>query len=103
MSEINKWKTRRQRLLSILEDTVEINDLKALMTQMEYPNKKSLINDIAHIAKTIISEGRQIFVLPASCSACGYIFRQKGFELKIPSKCPKCKEQRIDWPSLKIK
>ncbi|MBY9005317.1 MAG: hypothetical protein KGD63_01005 [Candidatus Lokiarchaeota archaeon] len=102
MNEFNKWKTRRERLLEILEIDGKIDDLKIIMREMEYPSKKSLILDIAHIAKSLVYKGKKIFVVPSSCGLCEYIFKQKGFKLKIPSKCPKCKGERILWPSIKI-
>ncbi|MBN1215255.1 MAG: transcriptional regulator [Candidatus Lokiarchaeota archaeon] len=98
----SRWKTRREKLLELLEDIKEINDLKALVKELDYPNKSILIKDIAHIAKTLINQGKKIYVAPSSCGLCGYIFTQKGFELKIPSKCPKCKSEKIIWPSIKI-
>jgi hypothetical protein len=88
--------------MEILENMREINDLKAILRELEYPGKKRLINDIKHIAKTFKHKGLQILVRPASCKACGYQFDQKGLTLKIPSKCPECKEERIKWPSIKI-
>ncbi|MBY8981765.1 MAG: transcriptional regulator [Candidatus Lokiarchaeota archaeon] len=102
MNDFENWKTRREKLLERLENMKEIQDLRSIMREMEYPNKKVLISDIAHVAKSLGKEGKQILVLPSSCGLCGYIFNQKGFELKIPSKCPKCKGERINWPSLKI-
>lgn len=80
----------------------DIHDLKSLLRELEYSGKKRLITDIKHIAKTLRNEGLQILVHPASCRACGYIFNQKAYRLKIPSKCPKCKEERIKWESIKV-
>jgi len=83
----------------IMEDI----DLRSVMRELEYSSKKILINDIISIAKTLKNKGLQLTISPPSCKACGYVFRHKKTVLKIPSKCPKCREQRIEWPSIKVK
>ncbi|MBD3195978.1 MAG: transcriptional regulator [Candidatus Lokiarchaeota archaeon] len=103
MKTPNKWKTRRQKLLEILEFEEEIFDLHSLMRELEYNSKKAFIKDIEHIALSLRNEEKQILVKPSECRACGFVFPQKGYSLNIPSKCPECKEERIKWPSLKLK
>ena len=70
---------------------------------MEYPSKRVLINDIISISKTLKNEGKYLIINPPSCAACGYTFLLKGTTLKIPSKCPKCREERIYWPTIRMK
>ncbi|MFX0070268.1 MAG: transcriptional regulator [Candidatus Hermodarchaeota archaeon] len=96
------WETRRQKIITFIKEMGNPIDLKRILKEFEYRNKKTLINDVLSIAKTIRNEGKKLVVYPASCVACGYVFRQKKSDLKIPSKCPKCREQRIDWPSIQI-
>lgn len=96
------WKTRRQKLISTLKNVNSSIDLRSLMKEFEYPNKKSLIRDIMSIIKTLKNEQLQVMISAPYCNACGYTFRIKKELLKIPSKCPKCKEQRIEWPTIKL-
>ncbi|MFX1256784.1 MAG: hypothetical protein ACFFAN_02915 [Promethearchaeota archaeon] len=103
MDDSNTWETRRQKLIKMLTIQKETIDLRTLFRELEYPNKKVLINDIMSIARTLKSKGLSLFIYPSSCIACGYRFQQKLNLLKIPSKCPKCRQQRINWPSIKVK
>ena len=102
MEESNTWDTRRQKLIKLLTVQKAIIDLRSIMREMEYPNKKALVNDVQSIAKTLKNEGQTLVVKPPSCMACGYTFHVKKEMFKIPSKCPKCREQRINWPSIKV-
>ena len=95
MEDSNIWLTRRQKLINLLKEYSFSIDLRSLMREMEYSSKRILINDIMSITKTLKNEGLQLVVSPPSCNACGYIFQHKKTLLKIPSKCPKCREQRI--------
>ncbi|MHA1251296.1 MAG: hypothetical protein ACTSRP_15005 [Candidatus Helarchaeota archaeon] len=61
MTSKDVWKTRRQKIIDLLKQEREINNLHDLYKEMK-----------------------------------------DGF-MKIPSKCPKCKKEKILWPSLKIK
>ena len=97
------WETRREKLIKMLTVDNEILDLHSILKELEYPNKKVLINDIKSISKSLKSKGLILKFSPPSCIACGYVFRLKRNEYKIPSKCPKCKKERIDWPFIKIK
>lgn len=103
MEDSNTWKTSRQLLMDTLIKFKEIHDLKSLMTELEYPDKKNLIQDIESIARTLKNEGYILEVYPPTCQSCGFEFKQKKHKLKIPSKCPKCKAQRINWPRIRLR
>ena len=72
------------------------------MGELEYESKYSLIEDIQSIAKSVRNEGKVLLVEPPRCYACGYEFEIHEGKMKIPSKCPECKEQRISWPRIKL-
>jgi len=78
-------------------------DLRRIIKELECSSKKVLIEDIKSVAKTLKNEGTQLKINPSSCASCGFIFKQKIDSLKIPSKCPKCKHERINCPSIEIK
>ncbi len=103
MDDSNSWETRRQRLIRRLTIQKETIDLRTILRELEYSSKRALINDITSVVKTLKNKGIILVLDPPSCMACGYKFRQKLAKLKIPSKCPKCRQQRIDWPSIKVK
>ena len=103
MKDLDTWETRRQNLISFLEIQNLTLDLREIMREMEYSNKKELINDIMSISKTLRNKGKYLIIEPPSCIGCAFVFQIKGTNLKIPSKCPKCKQQRISWPSIKVK
>jgi len=46
MKDLDTWETRRQNLISFLEIQNLTLDLREIMREMEYSNKKELINDI---------------------------------------------------------
>ncbi len=101
-TDIDTWETRRQRLIKLLVDENLKLDLRSILKELEYSSKKSLINDVQSITKTLKNEGKTVIVSPPSRIACGFKFQIKRGQLKIPSKCPKCRQQRIDWPSIKV-
>ena len=103
MKESDTWETRRQKLINFLVNQKATLDLRQIMRELEYSNKRALLNDIMSISKTLRNKGKDLIIDPPSCIACGFIFQVKAINLKIPSKCPKCKQQRISWPSIKVK
>ena len=100
--ETSTWETRRQKLIKMLKDEKFTIDLRMILRELEYPNKHALINDVSSIIKTLNRQNIKVKIVPPSCIACGFEFKLKKDMIKIPSKCPKCREQRIDWPMLSI-
>ncbi|HMF32921.1 MAG TPA: transcriptional regulator [Candidatus Lokiarchaeia archaeon] len=98
----NVSETRRQRLLRMLESTTGPLDLRFLLKELEYENKKYLISDVERIAAALRRENRVLLVQPPTCIACGFIFPVAGKKFRIPTKCPKCRKERIAWPSIKL-
>ncbi len=99
----NVSETRRQRILRLLEETGAALDLKTLLKEFEYEHKKHLLDDIERIAGALRREGRELLVQPCSCIACGFVFSLRDKRLQIPTKCPKCHAERINWPSIKLR
>ncbi|MFX1394928.1 MAG: transcriptional regulator [Promethearchaeota archaeon] len=103
MRDLDTWETRRQKLINFLEIQKLTLDLREIMREMDYSSKKELLNDIISVSKTLRNKGKSLIIEPPSCIVCGFEFQIKRTNLKIPSKCPKCKQQRINWPSIKVK
>jgi predicted Zn-ribbon and HTH transcriptional regulator len=98
-----KWMTHRELIKKQLKiPGIELN-LELIHTEFEYPNKASLIEDLKKVALSLKAEGYRIRIIPATCIACGYVFKDKSEDIKIPSRCPKCKNERINWPKLALK
>jgi len=65
---------------------------------------RDIYEHLRHIAKTVKaqSHGKEILVMiPPSCRKCGYTFKELD-KPKKPSKCPRCKSERISPPAFKI-
>ncbi|MFX1397312.1 MAG: hypothetical protein ACFFAS_09745 [Promethearchaeota archaeon] len=94
-------KTGSVKLARYLIEHGQISDLRSYMKEMEYSNKRKLINDILKASSTLQALKKVVEIIPASCISCGYIFDQK--RIQIPSKCPNCLQKNIKWPSLQLK
>ena len=95
--------TRRERLIEILMNTstpLSVDDLAQIIGER---NKKKIIDDLQHIAKTVKRQlkGRRLVLYKAVCRKCGFTF---GSERNLnPTKCPRCKSEWIDKPRFIIK
>ena len=98
----SQWKTKREQIRELLELPNTQVDLKQLLLQFQYPSKNELLLDLESLFKTLKKEGKKITISPAQCIGCGYLFKNKAEELTIPSKCPKCKSERIQWPKIQL-
>jgi predicted Zn-ribbon and HTH transcriptional regulator len=91
--------TRREKIKRILQDG-RFTDLDELIMELEIYDKKVLINDLQHIERSLKRSHQKLIINPAQCQKCSFIFDKK--RIKYPSKCPKCKGQRILSPQFKI-
>lgn len=102
MTEENQWETRREILIKLLSEKDATLELNSISRELKYSDKHTLVNDIHSVAKTLKNDGIKIEIIPAYCLKCGFKFKQTEFDFKIPSRCPRCKEERIEWPQVKI-
>jgi hypothetical protein len=54
-----------------------------------------------HIQKSVTRSGERLLVAPATCVGCGFRFEARERRSR-PSRCPKCKSERIDPPRFSI-
>ncbi len=100
---MNSFESRRERIIEILKNSdrpLSVNELAAFLG-LNPREAKSLYEDLGHVAKTIYrkSGGREyIAMIPPRCLSCGFVFKDLG-RLRRPSRCPKCKSERIAPPS----
>jgi Predicted transcriptional regulator containing an HTH domain fused to a Zn-ribbon len=97
-------KTTRERLVEIFlrNPGVEftLRDLLSMLSLGERDVER-LLSDINHAAKTIRRATRNsahLAMRPPMCRSCGYVFKDLE-TARIPSKCPKCKSERIAPPA----
>ena len=93
--------TRRQELVEILSgDPWGFDELRRELGL----TVRLLESDLRHVERSLRAEGRRLEVEPARCGECGFTFR--GRETKHfhpPSRCPRCKSEKIEEPRLSIR
>lgn len=82
--------TVRQRILDLLStESMTVNDLAA---RLGIPIKD--VNHHLNHAHKSVRPPKKFIVEPAECQECGFVFKDRR-KLNVPSKCPKCKSNRI--------
>ena len=62
---------------------------------------REISDDVEHIRQSI--KGKADLVMqPAQCRQCGYVFKERS-RVKRPSRCPRCKHERIMPPLFSIR
>nr|WP_244403834.1 transcriptional regulator [Pyrolobus fumarii] len=96
--------TLRKRIISLLKESSrpltarEIGDLLGLDPREE----KRVYEEIMHAAKSLARQTNlRIYMVPPRCAKCGYTFTDLK-KAKKPSRCPKCKSERILPPAFYI-
>ncbi len=103
MSEFMSLRERIIRLLEELREPVTVNDI-IFMLNLDPSRRSEVYEHLMHIAKTIRRKShgrRELVMIPPECRNCGYIFTELR-KAKKPSKCPKCRSQRISPPRFTI-
>ncbi|MCD6196263.1 MAG: transcriptional regulator [Staphylothermus sp.] len=106
MTYNNQYLTLREKIMKLLMESREplsVDEIAAILGLS--PRDKYLVYDaLTHIAKTIKrrSGGRlELVMIPPTCKKCGYVFKDLKKPRK-PSRCPRCKSERINPPLFKI-
>jgi hypothetical protein len=94
--------TRREAIEELLQNTDVPLTAKDICDSLDISAKSIVYEDIEHISKTVRAKGKELLVNPAVCIECGYRF-PVGHNARRPSKCPKCRSERIEDPSFIIK
>ncbi|MEM0037309.1 MAG: transcriptional regulator [Zestosphaera sp.] len=97
--------TTRERILNLLlrsEGPLTAEDIISELGLRVTPGE--VYEHLKHVAKTLkraYGGSYYLAMVPPTCRSCGYVF--KGLEEpRKPSKCPKCRSQRINPPAFKI-
>jgi len=93
--------TRRQKIIKLLEERdYSVSELALMLEIRGKGSKKIILDDIKAIANVVKREGKVLLIQPAQCKKCAFIFKP---EIRIPSRCPKCKSEWIEEPRFKIR
>ncbi|MEZ0319336.1 MAG: transcriptional regulator [Pyrobaculum sp.] len=94
--------TVRERIIKVLVEAKEPLTVYQLQALVETDLKPSeLYDELEHVRKTLKRQGYRLEVVPAVCKSCGYEFRDRE-KLKKPSRCPRCKSERIEPPKFYV-
>ena len=84
--------TARQALRAALGGAPQsVRELSALTGLSE----KEIPEHLEHLERTLRGEGLKLTVLPPRCVRCGFRFEERE-RLRKPSRCPRCKSERIE-------
>ncbi|MFW5640725.1 MAG: transcriptional regulator [Thermodesulfobacteriota bacterium] len=90
--------TIRQQIIDLL--TQESYDVRELSQALRI-SEKEVASHLDHVNKSVASQKRKLQVNPATCAECGFTFKDRK-RLTKPSRCPKCKSQRIQSPRYRV-
>ncbi|MBC8073997.1 MAG: transcriptional regulator [Deltaproteobacteria bacterium] len=62
---------------------------------------KQVDEHLEHLQRSLAGAGDELVVEPARCTSCEYIFKDRT-KLGRPSRCPKCKGERVEPPRFRI-
>jgi transcriptional regulator len=98
-------KTMREKIADILSNLEKPTGIAEIVREVsaDTMHPESLIDDINHVLKTLKAKGITFRILPATCRKCNFMFKATKMEVKIPSKCPKCKGELINPPMIEKK
>jgi len=100
-----EYLTLRKKIIKVLQESNQPLNKEEILEILNIDIKKRgdirVYEHLRHIAKTISKGQKQLIMIPPRCKNCGYIFRQVR-KIKEPSRCPKCKSERIEPPKFKI-
>ena len=96
--------SRRERIIELLTATEEPMDVGEIARELGLDPREaaSIYEDLEHIARSLKNSGFVLLVQPPACKSCGYVFKDLK-RLKKPSKCPRCRSERIYPPRFIIR
>ena len=106
VSVSSDFKSLRERIIQVLLDAERPLSVEEICRALGLPrgSEREVYEHLAHVAKTVrrIYGGRMALLMePPACKGCGFIFKDLE-KPKRPSKCPRCKSERIEPPRFMI-
>ncbi len=96
--------SRRERIIEILSSAREPLDVSQIAAALGLSASEAgaIYEDLEHIARSLRRSDKVLLMIPPACRSCGYVFRDLR-RLRRPSKCPRCRGERISSPRFIIK
>jgi len=83
--------TIRQRIIMLLEERpMTARELSQAIGIRE----REVYEHLAHVARSVAPQKKKLTVQPFRCLECGYAFHDRK-RLTRPSRCPRCRQSRI--------
>lgn len=102
---MKKDKEPRERSATIRRDIIELMKLQPVtpfdLSGMLRVSEREAAFHLTHALETASAKHR-IEVTPACCKSCGFVFHDRK-KVGKPSRCPRCKESRVEAASYYIK
>lgn len=98
MDRPDQAETTRQQIRRLLEAAPR--NAKELAVELE-TEPATVLEHIEHIAQSLENADVELLVAPPTCRECGF----DGFDDPVnhPSRCPECRNERIDPPTFTIR
>ncbi len=98
--------TKRERIIRVLMDADRPLTVEEIADRLglDRSEAKGLYEELAHASRTLnrATQGRMVIAMvPPRCLSCGYVFKDVK-RPRRPSRCPKCKSERISRPMFTI-
>lgn len=91
--------TIRQQIIELLQSgTRDARELSQALSIRE----RQVYEHLPHIERTVAAQGKTLHISPPRCASCGFEFNDRT-RLTRPSRCPRCREERIDSPKFTIR
>lgn len=81
----------------LTQEEMGVRDLSQVLGIKE----KEVLEHLPHIEKSVKSMKKKIVFTPSRCLACGFVFEDRK-RFGRPSRCPRCRDTRIEHPLFRI-
>jgi len=98
-----EFSSTRERIVELLtksDEPLTIDEI-ADSLGLDRSKRSEIYEHLTHIAKSVKQKGLILVMVPPKCKSCGYVFKDLTKPRK-PSKCPRCRSERIYPPRFKI-
>jgi predicted Zn-ribbon and HTH transcriptional regulator len=92
--------TRRQQIVRLLE--TDEWGFEELRRELQV-SRQILDRELRHVQRSLKARGKKLEVEPPRCPECGLVlWGRETKRFHAPSRCPRCKSERIGAPRLSI-
>lgn len=102
----NEEKKERDQVQTIRQQMIELLSEREMsareLSQSIRIREKEVYEHLPHVARSLSAQKKKLVILPFRCMACGYVFEERR-RFTRPSRCPHCKQARLEWPMYRIR